>query len=181
MIPAKVKKFLDGSETPRPKGRGPGPKGLGIKYEILEHKTVYTAYDKAATLRVQERQVAKTLVVKLDKEIALAVVPACYNLDKNKLKQAVNASRKKHDMKAVKGVGFAKEQWMKKNIKGIKVGAMPPLGNLFKMATFIDAKLLGNPKIIINSGDYRVSINITPADYKKLVPDLVVGNFGKRK
>ncbi len=51
MISAKIKKFLENKK---------------VKYESVGHKIVYTAYDKAATLRVKEEAVAKTLVVKLD-------------------------------------------------------------------------------------------------------------------
>lgn len=166
MISAKVKKFLDRA---------------GAKYELLDHKIVYTAYDKAATLCLKEEVIAKTLVVRLDKEIALVVIPASYNLDKNKLKQIINASRKKYDIKTVKSVDFVKEQWIKNNIKGVKVGAVQPFGNLFKIATFVDARLLKNPKIVINSGNYGLSIRLSSAVYKKLIPDMVAGYFGKKR
>ncbi|MFA4998536.1 MAG: hypothetical protein WC514_00720, partial [Candidatus Paceibacterota bacterium] len=53
-----------------------------VKYEVLEHKTVYTAFDKAKTLRVKENIIGKTLVVKIDKNYALVLVPANKNLDK---------------------------------------------------------------------------------------------------
>ncbi len=165
-IPQKVKKFLDGAN---------------VKYEPVEHKTVYTAYDKAATLRVSEKQVAKTLVMKLDRDFAIAVIPACCNLDKNALKKVVNAWQKKRGMKAVKKVDFAKEQWMKKKLKGIKVGAVPPFGSLFKMPTFANRTLFNNKEIVLAAGTYEDSVRITSASYKKLVSDLVIGSFGKKR
>ncbi|GAG36637.1 unnamed protein product, partial [marine sediment metagenome] len=58
-IPKKVVKFL-----------------AGVKHEPVKHRTVYTAYDKAATLRISQKIVGKTLVVKLDREFALALIPA---------------------------------------------------------------------------------------------------------
>jgi Ala-tRNA(Pro) deacylase len=156
MVPAKIKKFLDAS---------------GIRYEFIEHKTVYTAHDKAVTLRLPERMVGKTLVVKLDKESALVTIPANKNLDKNKLKKA--AKSKKLD--------FVSEKLMKKKLKGIKMGAVPPFGRLLKMRTFVDRGLMGNKKIVLNSGDNNWSIKITPSLYKKLVPDLILGSFGRKK
>jgi len=142
-----------------------------IKYELLKHRTVYTAYDKAVTLRSSEKVVGKTLVVKLDKNPALVLIPANKNLDKQKLKKAAKT----------KSVDFIKEAWMKKRLKGVKVGAVPPFGNLWKLPTFVDRTLINQSKIIINGGDYNWSIKINPAVFKKIIPDLVIGNFSKKK
>lgn len=156
MLPVKVKKLLD-------KAR--------IKYEVLRHKTVYTAHDKAATLRVPEKIVGKTLVVKLDMGLALITIPANKNLDKNKLKKAAKSKR----------LDFVSERVIKNKLKGVKMGAVPPFGALWKLPTFVDIGLLNNTKIILNSGDNNCSIKITPAQYKKLVPDVLVGSFSKKR
>lgn len=155
-IPVKVEKFLNTSKA---------------KYEIIEHRTVYTAYDKAATLKVPEKTIGKTLVLKIDSEYALALVPANKNLDKGKLKKAAKAKK----------IDFVKEIWMKKNLKGMRIGAVPPFGVLFKMKTFADVSLLKNPKIIIGSGVHKASIKIAPGALKKIVPDLIIGSFSVAK
>ena len=176
MIPQKIIKFLEGNKA---------------KYKTIEHRTVYTAFDKAATLRVPQKIIGKTLVVKTDKTVALVLIPANKNLDsesliylKSKLEMKAKPSSTKQKLKKianVKTIDFIKEVWMKKNLKGVKVGAIPPFGNLWHLPTFIDRTLLQNPKIIVNSGDYNFSIKITPAALKKLIPDLIVGNFGQTK
>ncbi len=142
-----------------------------VKYEVLKHKTVYTAFDKAKTLRVKENIIGKTLVVKMDKNYALVLVPANKNLDKNKLRKVAKA----------KSIDFVKEAWMKKNIKGAKIGAVPPLGILWKLPTFIDKSLLLQSKIIVNSGDHNFSLKLLSPSFKKLLPDLVSGQFSKSK
>ena len=142
-----------------------------VKYEVVEHKVVYTAYDKARTLKVPEKSIGKTLVVKLDKEISLVLIPANKNLDKQKLKKLAKT----------KQIDFAKEAWMKKNLKGIKVGATPPFGNLYKLKTFIDRGLLANKSIVVSSGDYKSSLKLNPAIFKKVVSDLVIGSFSISK
>ena len=156
MISQKIIKFLEKAK---------------IKYEPVEHQTVYTAFDKAATLKVKPKIVGKTLVVKLDKNPALVLIPANKNLDKEKLRKIAKA----------KTIDFVKEVWMKKNLKGVKVGAIPPFGNLFKLKTFIDNSLLKQPKIIINGGDHNWSIKISGASLKKIIPDLMRGNFSKSR
>ncbi|MFA4998911.1 MAG: YbaK/EbsC family protein [Candidatus Paceibacterota bacterium] len=155
-IPKKLVNFLDKSKA---------------KYEVLEHKTVYTAFDKAKTLRVKENIIGKTLVVKIDKNYALVLVPANKNLDKDKFRKTAK----------VKSIDFVKEAWMKKNIKGAKIGAVPPFGILWKLPTFVDKSLLLQPKIIVNSGDHNFSLKLLSSSFKKLIPDFVSGQFSKSK
>lgn len=152
-----------------------------IKHEPVEHRTVYTAYDKAQTLKVPEKIVGKTLVMKMNGDFAIVLVSANQILDKVKFKKIVNNWRKKLGQKPVKEIGFASETWMKKNLKGAKVGAISPFGNLWGLPTFVEKSLFNQPKIIINGGDYNSSIKINSASLKKLISDLVIGSFGKAK
>jgi len=153
----------------------------GAKYEPLTHKTVYTAYDKAATLKVKPNIIAKTLVLKTGKEMAIAVIPGDKNLDKNKLKKVINDYRKKKGEKTVKSVEFISEKTMRDKFKGVKIGALPPFGQLWQLPTFVDLNLLKNAKIIVNAANYNQSFKISPAELKKLIPDLATGNFSKKK
>jgi prolyl-tRNA editing enzyme YbaK/EbsC (Cys-tRNA(Pro) deacylase) len=57
----------------------------GVKYELAEHKTVFTAWDMSQTMHVKPQQIVKTLVVKLRGKVpALVLIPAHRNLDKKK-------------------------------------------------------------------------------------------------
>jgi len=160
-----------------------------IKYESVKHRTVYTAQDKAATLKVKPNIIGKTLVLKLDKRISIVLIPANKNLDKNKFSAFVKhyggstvASREggKKVVKAKK-IDFASEVVMKNRLKGVKVGAVPPFGNLWGLPTFVDKSLMLQPKIIVNGGDHNWSIKISPAAFKKIIPGLVIGNFSKSR
>ena len=103
MILKKLLKFLD---------------DLKMKYEIVEHKTVYTALDSAETQHIKPLETVKTLVMKIGPSKAvLALLPANKNLDKAKFKKVVNDWAKKENLK-IKPPEFAKEIWMKKNIQG---------------------------------------------------------------
>lgn len=155
-IPQKIIKYLDKNKA---------------KYETLRHRTVYTAFDKAATLRIKPNLIGKTLVVKTDSGLAIVLVPANRNLDKNKLRKAAQTKK----------VDFASERLIKNKIKGVKVGTVPPLGELWKLPTFADRALFSNSKIIINSGDYNFSVKISPASLKKLMPNLITGAFSQSR
>jgi len=138
---------------------------------MIKHRTVYTAFDKAATLKVKPNLIGKTLVLKTDVNLGIVLIPANKNLDKNKFRKIARAKK----------VDFTTERLIKNKFKGVKVGAIPPFGELWKTQTFMDRGLFNNPKIIINSGDYNFSIKISPAVLKKIVPNLTIGNFSKSR
>ena len=159
------------------------------KFKPIEHRIVYTAFDKSQTLKVPDKMVGKTLVIKMDpsplklrrasRDYAIVLIGANKILDKAKFKKVVNTWRKKIGEKPVKKIGFATEAWMKKNLKGVKVGAIPPFGDLWGLSTFVDKSFFKNKKIIISAGDYNFSIEISPTVCQKLIPNLVLGSFGK--
>lgn len=156
-VPRKVVQFLEKNKA---------------KYEVIRHKTVYTACDKAATLKVPPKIVGKTLLLNLDKRPALVLIPADKNLDKNKFKKTAGAKK----------IDFVSERVIKNKIKGVRLGAVPPFGSLWKLPIFADNALLKNPKIIVNSGDCQSSIRISPAVFRKLIgPDLTAGSFARAR
>lgn len=167
MLSKTIQKFLDSNK---------------IKYEIIEHKTVYTAFDKAATLRAKPQEVGKTVVVSLDnKDYALGLIPANKNLDKKKVLASFNKLRAKAKEKSYKKIDFAKEAWMKNNFKGVDLGSTPPLGTFYKLPFFIDSGLVKPSKIIINGGAYELSIKLSPSSLIKLNTTFIKGAFSIAK
>lgn len=192
-VPKKIIELLDKSK---------------IKYEIIEHRTTYTACDTAATNaknKIKPEEVVKALAVKIDKEYVLALLSSNKMLDKSKLKKVVNdlikkerkkveadAKKSKEEKKtkelvgrakkmvAIKKVEFAKEAWMKKNIMG-KIGAIPPFSVLTKTRIFVDGSLFRQKQLYLGSGEYEFSIKITPAQFLKLEKDLIKGSFSAAK
>lgn len=168
-----------------------------IKYEVIEHKTVYTAFDKAATLRAKPMEVGKTVVICFDKKYyMLGLIPANKNLDKKKLLKAVNIWLKKQNTNSYgrnshnvsrsetlrySHADFAKEQWMKNNFKGIDLGSTPPFGALYKLPFFIDNAMTKSSKNIVNGGQYETSIKLSPASLIKLNPSAIKGSFSMAK
>jgi len=152
-----------------------------VKYELIEHRIVYTAWDLVQTLHLKKpAEVIKTLIVKTDKDCVLVLLPSNKNLDKAKFKKIVNQWRKKQELKAIKKIDFVKEVWMKKNIKVGKLGVIPPFGKLLGMPVFADNAVLKPLKVIVNAGDYGVSLKINTKDLIKL-EEPIKASFGKKK
>jgi Ala-tRNA(Pro) deacylase len=142
-----------------------------VKYEIIEHKTVFTAFDKSQTLKIPEKIVGKTLILKFDHSLGFVLIPADKKLDLKKIKRKIGKEK----------VDLASEKLIKKRIKEAKPGAIPPFGNLWKCQTFVDNSIKKEKEIVVNSGDWNFSIKIFVKDLKKLIPDLIFGSFSKKK
>ncbi len=162
-----------------------------VKYEIVKHRTVYTALDKANTLRIKPKEVAKTVVLKLGAgklaQYVVASIPADKNFDKEKFKKLYNDWLKKEAkaadkvFKAVKEIDFASEAIIKKNIIKIKKGGtVAPFGSLYKLPAFIDKSLLKAKKLVVNAGGFEESIRVAGSQLEK-VEKVVKGSFSKAK
>ena len=142
-----------------------------MAFEYMEHAPVRTS-EEAAKLRPEYTlsQGAKALIVRIKKRagggkfFAMFIVPGDIKFDIKKAKELFNA----------KDIRFATEDEVSEITNGVKVGGVPPFGNLFGLEVYADSKVLDNDKIIFNAGDKRVSIAIDPADYAKLVSPEVV-------
>lgn len=160
-----------------------------IKYKEVQHKKVYTAFDKANTEGRKPSEISKTVVVKIENDPAFVIIPANKNLDKQKLKKLINEKRKKENKKIeekskkrklIKNIDFATEQWMKKNLSG-SIGAAPPFGWLWDIPTYVDSSLMRQQLILINSGDYQISYELSPAIFGKFEQEMIKGSFSKAK
>jgi len=155
------------------------------KFETIEHKTTYTAWDTSQTEKVKPQEVAKSLIMKADGDYLIAIISANRNLDKQKLLKVVNVGRKKtHSTgsgqgKLYKKIDFAKEVWMKKNLPG-KVGAVPAFSGFLKLPVYVDNLILKNRKIYISSGEYDASFRILSSQYFK-IENPIKGSFSKSK
>jgi len=127
------------------------------KYEEVAHKTVYTAYDLAQTLKKELNQIAKSLLITTDKAYVLAVVPAHMKIDLAKLKKSLK----------VKKVSIPDEKMMVKVFK-VKPGAMTAFGGLHKIEVLADKSLLKTKDVILSAGSFTDSIRMKVKDYLNL-------------
>lgn len=140
-----------------------------IKFNKIEHKVVYTAHDAARTTKRKLGEMAKVVLVKVDKNLALVVIPAGKYTDLNKVKKALKAKK----------ISLASESDITKYLK-TKIGLLHPFGNLYKIPTYLDKGLAKAKKIIASAGSYTHSVEMAIKDFEKLVQP-VKGIFSKNK
>ncbi|MFH1029978.1 MAG: YbaK/EbsC family protein [bacterium] len=153
MLPKKLEKFL---------------KDHGINYDLLEHKTVYTAFDAAQTLKRKLEEIAKTLAIKADKKYALIVLPASHKADLNKLKKMLKADK----------LEIVKETEMAKALN-VKPGAVTPFGKFHNVPVYIDKSLLKTKLIVASTGSFTESVLMKAKDLLETGAE-VVGAFAKK-
>ena len=147
----------------------------GVKHKILEHKTVYTAFDAAATMRRKLNEIVKTLFIKADKDYYLVLLPADQSLDFKKLAKCIGATQKKK----IKVVKIPGEKIMSEFLK-IKAGALSAFGALHKLPVVIEKKLAQVKKAVFPSGSFNHSVEMAVKDFVKL-EKAILGSFGVKK
>lgn len=135
-----------------------------IKYTSIKHSEVYTAQEIAASAHIPGKQLAKTVMVKIDGDMAMAVLPAPYKVDFNALKKGTGAKK----------VGLASEDEFKNLFPDCDVGAMPPFGNLYGMTVYADESLAEEIEIAFCAGSHTELIRLAYKDFAKLAEPKVL-------
>jgi Ala-tRNA(Pro) deacylase len=134
-----------------------------VKYVTIQHSLAYTAQEIAASAHIPGNRLAKTVMVKIDGKMAMAVLPGSEKVDLDALKQATGQKK----------VELASELEFKDRFPECEVGAMPPFGNLYGMQVF-SAKNLASDEIAFNAGSHTELIRMSYKDFERLVqPQLV--------
>jgi Ala-tRNA(Pro) deacylase len=62
--------------------------GHDIKYVVISHSVAYTAQGVAALTHISGKELAKTVIVKIDGSLAMALLPASLHIDLAQLRSA---------------------------------------------------------------------------------------------
>lgn len=145
-----------------------------IKYEIVPHKKVYTAYDLAQTLGEKLDGIAKTLLVKVelpkvDKKgtYYILVIPASYRANFQKVRKQLKAKK----------VEMAVEKTLKK--LGLNPGAITPFGGYHKLEILLDKALLKVKKVLVSAGAHTEALRVKVKDLHEK-ENATLGQFGDK-
>ena len=136
----------------------------GVSYRHRVHPTAYTAQEIAAVVHVPGRELAKTVVLKADDRLVMAVLSANDKVDVEVLKNRIGC----------KSLLLATEEEFRNTFPTCETGAMPPLGNIFGLRVYCDAALERDRDIEFNAGTHHDTIRMKFGDFKRLaVPELL--------
>ena len=130
-----------------------------IKYITIAHSPAYTAQEIAATTHIPGKEIAKTVVVKINGKMSMVVTPASEHVKLNKLKEALGADN----------VELASESEFKNSFPDCETGAMPPFGNLYDMKVFVSQALREDEQIAFNAGSHSELVRLPYTEFERLV------------
>lgn len=130
-----------------------------IRYRVISHSLAYTAQGVAALAHVSGKRLAKTVIVKIDGVLAMAVIPASFHVDLDRLRRFTGAQT----------VEIASELEFKDAFPDCETGAMPPFGNLYDMAVYADESLAEQEEITFSASTHRELVRMRWVDMVQLV------------
>ncbi len=144
MIAKKLRDFLDRKH---------------VRYVTISHSPAYTAMETAHAAHVRGKEMAKTVIVKLDGRMVMLVLPASYRMYPDLLRDALG----------IDTVELAGEAEFAARFPGCEPGAMPPFGNLYDMDVLVDQALAEDEEIAFNAGSHSELMRMSWLDYEELV------------
>ncbi len=134
-----------------------------VAYDTVSHSTAFTTQEAAAAAHIPGKELAKTVMVKIDGDMAMAVLAAPDRVDLERLREATGA----HE------VELADEDEFRGLFPNCEPGAMPPFGNLWDMEVFVDQRLREDERIAFAAGTHEELVRLPYADFERLVSPVV--------
>lgn len=126
---------------------------LKISFEIIDHPPVYTIEDVLGVLPLKLDEMAKTIVMLLNRsDLVAVVIPGSSRVDYSKVAKVLGVSRNM--------IKFADKSEVEKT--GMAIGSISPLHNCFAKV-IVDSRLLKKERVFCGSGDLKKTISISPA------------------
>ncbi|MCK5005474.1 MAG: YbaK/EbsC family protein [Candidatus Aminicenantes bacterium] len=141
-----------------------------VEFTRIIHSKAYTAQVIAHHAHISGNMLAKTIVLKdSDEEFIMAVVPANYQVDIEGLSELYG-----------KELHLATEAEFTGLFPCCETGGMPPFGNLFGLPVYVSETLSASKEIAFNAGDHKELLQMSFADFNRLV-NPVIAQFSKKR
>ena len=135
-----------------------------IRYTVISHSPAFTAQEIAAASHISGREIAKTVILQIDGELTMAVLPASHRIDLEHLAEAAGAVRAE----------LVPETEFRERFAGCETGAMPPFGNLYGLPVYVSDELTEDEFIAFNAGTHTELIQMRYRDFERLASPRVL-------
>ena len=135
-----------------------------VPYQLQHHAQAFSAQKLAEREHIPGKAVAKPVIVMADGQLIELVLPATYQVDFNKLQSILGA----------RDLRLAHESEFVNVFPDCEVGAMPPFGNHYGIAVYVDKHLTEDESIVFPIGTHTDTMSLKYADFERLVHPKVV-------
>ena len=134
-----------------------------VQYDTITHTMAFTAQEAAAAAHIPGKEVATTVMLKVDGAMAMAVLPAPDHVSLRRMREVTGAE----------SVELASETEFRRLFPDCEPGAMPPFGNLWDMPVFVDQRLREDERIAFEAGKHNELVRMAYADFERLVQPVI--------
>jgi Ala-tRNA(Pro) deacylase len=135
-----------------------------VKYLRIHHSPAYSAQDLAAATHVHGWELAKVTMLNVDDQLVMAVLPAPLRVDLAKIQRTTGARR----------ATIADESEFAAAFPDCERGAMPPFGNLYALAVYVDERLADDDAIVFHAGRHDEALRMKFVDFRRLVEPVIL-------
>jgi Ala-tRNA(Pro) deacylase len=133
-----------------------------IPYKLTEHQPVRTSEEAARVRGVALKTGAKAMILRGKDDYYLFVLPADKRIDWKRARALLHLN----------SLRFATEEEAEQ-VAHVKMGSVPPFGNILGLPTYFDEGLFENEVVNFNPGSTTHSIAMSSADLRALVSPIV--------
>ncbi len=126
-----------------------------IPFQTERHPEAYTAQQVAQASHVPGRSFAKSVIMNVDGQIWMAVVPATERVDLRRMQACLGAKK----------VRLASEAEFAPLFSDCDIGAMPIFGSLYDIPVLVSHELTEEAEIAFTAGTHRQIVRIKMSDY----------------
>jgi Ala-tRNA(Pro) deacylase len=128
-----------------------------VAYSLILHAPTHSGQIAASFMHFPGKEVAKTVALCAGEKVLLAILPASYHINFDKL-SAILGDR----------VHLLEQQKCNGAFADCETGAIPPFGELYNLPVFLDEALAEDEKIILGAGTLSESVRMGSADFVQL-------------
>ncbi|MFC1536740.1 aminoacyl-tRNA deacylase [Pseudomonadota bacterium] len=129
-----------------------------IAYETVEHPFTTSSQKTAEVAHVSGRRLAKGVLLYDQQGYLLAVLPSPLHINIDELNEMLN-----------RNLGLVDEEEIAQLFPDCEPGAIPPVGEPFKLEVVLDIHLCEEPDIYFEGGDHVDLVRVGGTDFQTLL------------
>jgi Ala-tRNA(Pro) deacylase len=135
----------------------------GVSYRKVLHPMTMTAQGLASAMHVSGKMVAKPVLVSVDGENVMCVVPANLHVNLDQVAQLMEGE----------DVRLLTEDELEEICRDCELGAEVPIGQLYDLPTIMDAHLEDYDQVLFQAGNHLEAIRMRMSDFEAIADPIV--------
>jgi len=137
-------------------------------YELVEHSPTRSSMENAEICHIPPERLAKAVLLDTPDDFLLAVLPSDRRVGLAYLRTELGQQPR-----------LAEETELASVFEDCELGAVPPLGTSYGIATIVDDLLINQPDIYFEGGDHMSLIHVDGSEFARLTRSARHGKFSE--